>query len=358
MASPGQGRKWTVSIALPGSVLANAQTDELRSYLAGQIARAAAIFCVDEIVVFSDGGTDNLRDETEGAQVGYSGRRQQEPDPKDTDLLLARLLSYLETPQYLRRHLFGMHEDLRYAGVLNPVDATHHLRLREVLRWREGVVVPGQYDRNHEQQGDHRQEQSSDMVDVGFPSAVKIPEKLPAGTRVTIDLGSLAQRPPSKRLTYRSAKVVSPDTPRVEAGLYWGYRVRLVGTLSSVFHGSELGSYDFVIGTSERGRRVDSPEIVQKVRASAGAGRLQHLLIVFGGVQGLESSAGGDERLIARGCGTSWTVAELFDIYVNTCPNQGSRTIRTEEAILISLATLRPMLEKALNDAVSAEVSR
>ena len=33
-----------------------------------------------------------------------------------------------------------------------------------------------------------------------------------------------------------------------------------------------------------------------------------------------------------------------FDMYINTCPNQGSRTIRSEEAILISLSYLQPAL--------------
>ena len=39
--------------------------------------------------------------------------------------------------------------------------------------------------------------------------------------------------------------------------------------------------------------------------------------------------------------------AELFDIYVNVCPNQGSRTIRTEEAVLVTMASLRSKIEKA-----------
>lgn len=59
------GRAYTVSVALPGSVLDNAQSTELRTYLAGQIARACVVFCVDEIVVFDEQGEDvkwvNLR---------------------------------------------------------------------------------------------------------------------------------------------------------------------------------------------------------------------------------------------------------------------------------------------------------
>ena len=37
----------------------------------------------------------------------------------------------------------------------------------------------------------------------------------------------------------------------------------------------------------------------------------------------------------------------LFDFWLNTCCPQGSRTIRTEEAILISLAFLQPAIARA-----------
>lgn len=46
----------TVSIAIPGSILDNAQSPELRSYLAGQIARAACVYKIDEVVIFDDYG--------------------------------------------------------------------------------------------------------------------------------------------------------------------------------------------------------------------------------------------------------------------------------------------------------------
>lgn len=55
---PCPGRPYTLSVALPGSILDNAQSPELRTYLAGQIARACAIFRVDEIVVFDEEGQD------------------------------------------------------------------------------------------------------------------------------------------------------------------------------------------------------------------------------------------------------------------------------------------------------------
>ena len=39
--------------------------------------------------------------------------------------------------------------------------------------------------------------------------------------------------------------------------------------------------------------------------------------------------------------------AELFDLYLDVCPDQGSRTIRTEEAILVTMASLRDKIVRA-----------
>ena len=39
-------------------------------------------------------------------------------------------------------------------------------------------------------------------------------------------------------------------------------------------------------------------------------------------------------------------ISKNFDLYLNTYMNQGLRTIRSEEAILISLTTIKPELDK------------
>lgn len=76
-----------MSIAVGASVIENTQSAELATAAAGQIARAAAIFNVDEIVVIDD-AVDLPR---EPGAVGAAAA------------FLARVLQYLETPQYLRR---------------------------------------------------------------------------------------------------------------------------------------------------------------------------------------------------------------------------------------------------------------
>ncbi|MBN3297601.1 CI114 methyltransferase, partial [Amia calva] len=286
-----KGRHYTVSIALPGSVLDNAQSPELRTYLAGQIARACAVFCVDEVVVFDEEDQDAKSVEGEFTGIGKKGQ---------ACVQLARILQYLECPQYLRKSFFPKHQDLQFAGLLNPLDSPHHMRMDDESEFREGVVLdrpskPGK----------------GSFVNCGMRKEVRIDRRLQAGLRVTVRLHS-SQNPDGK--VYKG-EVVAPHLPRTEAGLYWGYSVRLASCLSNVFaECPHKEGYDLTIGTSEKGSSVDSVTLSP----------FKHVLVVFGGLQGLEASVDTDQNLNVT------DPSVLFDLYLNTCPTQGSRTIRTE----------------------------
>ena len=86
------------------------------------------------------------------------------------------------------------------------------------------------------------------------------------------------------------------------------------------------------MGTSERGS-VEGADTLQLPP-------FNHALIVFGGPQGLEQCLRAD----AAAAADVEDVSAMFDAWLNTCPGQGSRTIRSEEALLISLAYLQPAL--------------
>jgi methyltransferase len=62
VTEPIKGRSYTLSIALPASILRNAQSNELRTYLAGQIGRAACVFNVDEIIIFDDDDSEQMNE--------------------------------------------------------------------------------------------------------------------------------------------------------------------------------------------------------------------------------------------------------------------------------------------------------
>ncbi|KAJ1983775.1 hypothetical protein H4R34_001063 [Dimargaris verticillata] len=239
-----KGRKYTVSIALPGSIIDNAQTAELRTYLAGQIGRAAAVFNVDEIVVYDDHQGHAKHASYSNRQDKMSGVFESAAQQTDPNAFLARVLQYLEAPQYLRKDLFPIHRDLKYAGLLNPLDCPHHVRADEPSPYREGVTVTKGYTDSH--QG---------WANCGLRNYVRVDRMLKPGIRVTVQMDD----PFLRGAKHLSGKVVARRVPREQDGFYWGYQVRVADSLSTVFSECPFkGGYDVTIGTSERGSSIDT----------------------------------------------------------------------------------------------------
>jgi hypothetical protein len=114
----------------------------------------------------------------------------------------------------------------------------------------------------------------------------------------------------------------------------------MASSIKDIFDGCPFGdAYDLKIGTSERGDRSVEDK-------SFKLPKYEHALVVFGGVAGIEECVDADEALKLPGSKSK----SLFDVWLNTCPYQASRTIRTEEAILISLTALSAPLTKSARD--------
>ena len=209
--------------------------------------------------------------------------------------------------------------DLRAAGALPPLDAPHHARADEWTPWREGVVLAGVAG-------------AGSVVDVGLDAPALLSAPLRAGARVTVRLGEVRTAAgavpdalaPSAPLGAIAGALAPPGEPRDAAGTYWGYTVRVAASLRDALAGGRA-PYDWTVGTSERGVSAGAAKRATPFTAA---------LVVFGGPAGLEAADPG--------------APALFDAWVNTCPGQGSRTIRTEEAVLVSLAVLQPALERGV----------
>jgi methyltransferase len=171
-----------------------------------------------------------------------------------------------------------------------------------------------------------------------------IEQRLQPGIRCTVQLDPLSYGRPGQIL----GKVVSPSTVTHSDGTYWGYTVRIATSMKAIFDECPYpeAKYDLIIGTSERGNEsIDDPNFtLQKRHVNKSSGSYRHALIVFGGVAGIEECIDADESIIISGsnCYT------MFDKWINICPYQGSRTIRSEEAVLITLAKLNPFLINAV----------
>lgn len=193
---------------------------------------------------------------------------------------------------------------------------------------------------NQKQKSLQEDNSETTLVEAGLRIPVTVDAQIPPHTRVTLKLSPEAEA--ASRDSSQSvirAEAVNPAEPREEGGFFWGYNVRRADSLSAVFTECSFdGGYDMSIGTSERGISLES------LYAGADLGMrptFKHLLIVFGGVAGLEVAVKNDAELQNLGVKDAKNV---FDKWVDVCPGQGSRTIRTEEAVWIGLMGLRRLV--------------
>ncbi|KJH53131.1 hypothetical protein DICVIV_00629 [Dictyocaulus viviparus] len=330
-----QGSKYSISLAIPGSFLNNAQNAELRTYMAGQIARAATLFCVEDIIIYDDtckmtnehvnaywsgkwmGETAPSDSNFRHVNAYWSGKWMGETAPSDSNFeacfYLARILEYLECPQYLRKYLFPIQKPLRFAGILHPLDAQHHLRSDDLsIPFREGIILnkPVKDGRGL-------------LCDIGLDKANdRIP--LPAGTRVTVEVNNFGTD--SKR--YRG-KLSSARKVYEQCGKYWGYTVKLATSLRDAIN---RRNFDLIIGTSSRGEPVSSIFIDTM--------NYSRILLIFGSISGVDAAVEADETL-AESC-----AEEAFDFLVNPLPQKGTESERVEESVLITLAEITLRLQQ------------
>lgn len=92
-----------LSVAIPESALSDESLKIDKTRKISILARACSIFKIDTIYVYQDGG-----------------------NYKQDGNLLVMILKYLETPQFLRRRLFPKMNDLKFAGVLQPLKIPSH----------------------------------------------------------------------------------------------------------------------------------------------------------------------------------------------------------------------------------------
>ncbi|MFQ5836863.1 MAG: putative RNA uridine N3 methyltransferase [Candidatus Bathyarchaeia archaeon] len=283
-----QKRDYELSIAIPASLVSDVPHLREKTMKTGLVGRAAAIFCVNEIIVFPDlPDTDQRRDAD----------------------LIATVLSYMETPQYLRKRLFNIKPELGYAGILPPLRTPHHPlanRAKDLTvgEYREGAILS--------------LSEAGSLVDIGVERPILVPDaELPPNTRVTVRVTKLGKRP--------RAALASRD----EIKAYWGYRV----TVSDVPFGQLVKSrfFDLVIATSRHGTPLMkvADELVRRWKKS------HKILVAFGApTQGLY-------EILSR---ENLKLDEVAHFTVNTIPNQGTETVRTEEALYASLAVLNPII--------------
>ncbi len=277
-----------LAIAIPSSLVSDIPHLREKTLKIGLVGRAAAIFRVMEIIVFPD----NL-----------------DAKQKRDRNLIVTILSYLETPQYLRKRLFKIKPELRYAGILPPLRTSHHPLARRAKELKLG---------EHREGAILSVTESGSLVDIGVERPVLLPDReLPVNTRVTVCVTKLGKRP----------RVVLANREEIEA--YWGYSV----TASKAPFGqlAKSGAYDLVIATSKLGTPLMevTDELAERWKKSSS------ILVAFG------APTRGLHEIVAQ---ENLRLDEVADFTVNTIPGQGTETVRTEEALYASLALLNTIV--------------
>ena len=265
------------AILIPSSLTMESRDRRESTLKVGHIARAAAVFRYNRIVIYRD------------------------PEFNDTRFI-EMVLRYMDTPQYLRRMLFPRREELRHVGLLPPLRTAHHplnskSESLKIGEFRVGAVV------------------ESVGSDGGVWVEIGVDRPIPLRTNEVFKMGQRL----SVRIFSRKPLAAEPVN-REEIPHYWGYETEVVDSLEGYLASKDAAS---VLLTSIKGLAI-TPEILQQM------GQLDQkrdLAVVFG------SPARGVDAFLSKEANGRYDM-------INTIPHQGTETVRVEEAVFATLALL------------------
>jgi predicted SPOUT superfamily RNA methylase MTH1 len=265
------------AILIPSSLTMDTRDLRIRTFKIGLIARAAAVFRMNRIVIYKDPAFDDSR-------------------------FMSMVLQYMDTPQYLRKLLIPRREELRHVGILPPLRTPHHpvdsnASSLKIGEYRVGAVV------------ENVGSDSGVWVEIGVdrPIPLRTDEKFRVGQRLNVRIFS--------RVPLAAEPVEQNDIPQ-----YWGYETEVVNSLEDC-----LGSCAALVLLTSRKGRLLTPEMLQEIGQEIG--RKRDLAVVFG------TPAQGIDAFLSK------EAMERHGM-INTIPHQGTETIRVEEAVFATLALL------------------
>ncbi|MHA1976148.1 MAG: putative RNA uridine N3 methyltransferase [Candidatus Hodarchaeales archaeon] len=268
------------TIAIPDSAVSDNSDIRSKTEKLFQLCRVAAIFRVHNILIYHNPLLTPARANRE--------RR-----------IITRILKYVECPQYLRKRLFPLSRDTAAVGILSPLAIPHHAKTRDLQHneIREAAIFLNQ---------------NRVVADVGGIELLEVEgwkKSLKEKTiRVTVQILHVKGK--------FKAKILSkPPTNE-----YWGYSV----SASQQPLGKVLTNRpEYKIATSRTCERFSS--LREKLDLK------RDLIIAFGGPY-----SGIPKLLRSEGRKTK----EVFDTCVNILDRYGTRSLRLEEAMMITFSRL------------------
>lgn len=285
---PPPKRKVGLTVVIPASILAVEQSLYEKTIILGFLARALAIFRVDEVVIFVDS-------ECRGEDVE----------------VIKDVMNYMLTPPYIKKKLICRKETLRYAGVLPPLNIPTHPTSDEglgVVPIREGVVVKvrGRYVK----------------VDVGLKEDVVAEVPKDVTDKVEVRVGAKVLVKIVEKAPLKGTIVTERDVP-----WYLGFKVTTVYEVDNII--KMLGDPEVLgVMTSKYG------DDVSKLLSMYSKG-LKTIILMFGNYRKDFNELVGSEA--------SHILGNVVKVSINTIPYQGVRSVRTVEAVYATLALINAL---------------
>ena len=276
-----------INLIIPSSILENSNNLLEKTLKIGQIARIAAIFKISKIVLLITKTKQDL-------QLNF----------------IKKILEYLNTPQYLRKRKFPLDKELKHVGMLPPLATyLHHLSNKEDKlkngEYREGFSI------NHGKRWIE--------VDIGIERPIKIEvniEKMPT-EKIYVKISKI-----ENKIHY---SLISKE----DIQDYGGYEVE-ISTLTDLL---KFKKNTLFLGTSKKGLLIY--DISEKLKNEIA--EINEISLIFGSAK-LDIF-----KLFSH---YNINIEKNIPYIINFLPDQGVRTIRTEEAISIVLASLNLLMNK------------
>ena len=268
-------------VAIPDSSLIESQTILDKSYKISQISRSCSIFCVNKIIIYHDRSV-----------------KAEKIDKK----ILKTILEYLDTPPYLRKKIYPKMWILKHAGILPPIKSPHHKALIDIKDIKDTEIRFGFVVKQND----------SLYVDVGLEKLIRY-NGTQLGKKVLVKISN-------------KGKLLAQDISKEEIDGYWGYEVQLADSLSALLENTNCEILMTSVEGSPFTKHVE--DLMRSLKMS------KNLLVVFGGPKfGLRKILESENVRINQKSN-----------FLNMFPNQGTQTVRLEEAILGTLSIVNNYL--------------
>ncbi len=269
-----------ITIAIPDSAVSDNSDIRSKTEKLFQISRIAAIFQVKEILVYHD----------PFLKPSHAQRERRK---------ITRILQYIECPQYLRKRLFPLSRDTAAVGILSPLAIPHHIKSRELKNneVREAAIFLNQ---------------NQIVADVGGTELLNV-----IGWKKSLKDKTIRKTIRIIRADNRYKAKIELKQPK---DIYWGYAVH---SSSNILSKALQNRSEYKIATSRSCEPLKSTK--DKIKTNLG------LLIAFGSPYN-----GIPQMLKAEGK----KVSDIFDVCTNILSKPGTRSLRLEEAMMITFSRL------------------